>query len=66
MIKNYKFIIFIIIAIVALYFTRINYGEFGLKKSISACTIVKKQMSKEISDKEAKEICEREIKKKIK
>ena len=64
--KNYKFLIFIIIAIVALYFTRINYGEFGLNKSISACVIVKKQMSKDLSDKEAKETCEREIKKKIK
>tara|TARA_B100000965_G_scaffold324421_1_gene286373 strand:- start:664 stop:861 length:198 start_codon:yes stop_codon:yes gene_type:complete len=61
--KNYKFIIFIIIAIIALYFTRINYGEYGLKKSISACVIVQKQMSKEITDEKAKEICEKEIKK---
>ena len=61
--KNYKFIIFIIIAIVALYFTRINYGEFGLQKTISACMIVQKQMSKDISEKEAREICEKEINK---
>ncbi len=61
--KNYKFIIFIIIAIIALYFTRVNYGDYGLKKSISACTIVKKQMSKDMTDKKAREICEREIKK---
>ena len=61
--KNYKFIIFIIIAIIALYFTRINYGEFGLQKTISACMIVQKQMSKDISEKEAREICEKEIKK---
>ena len=61
--ENYKFIIFIIIAIIALYFTRINYGEYGLKKSISACVIVQKQMSKEITDEKAKEICEKEIKK---
>ena len=61
--KNYKFIIFIIIAIIALYFTRINYGEFGLQKTISACMIVQKQMSKDISEKEAREICEKEINK---
>ena len=61
--KNYKFIIFIIIAIIALYFTRINYGEYGLKKSISACVIVQKQMSKSMTDKKARDICEREIKK---
>jgi|TARA_B100000579_G_C22379636_1_gene642197 hypothetical protein len=61
--KNYKFIIFIIIAIIALYFTRTIYGEYGLKKSISACIIVQKQMSKDITSKKAKEICEREIKK---
>ena len=45
------------------YFTRINYGDFGLKKSISACIIVQKQMSKDMTDKKAREICEREIKK---
>tara|TARA_B100002052_G_C15359144_1_gene366041 strand:- start:161 stop:358 length:198 start_codon:yes stop_codon:yes gene_type:complete len=61
--KNYKFILFIIIAIIALYFTRINYGEFGLQKTISACMIVQKQMSKDISEKEAREICEKEINK---
>ena len=61
--KNYKFIIFIIIAIIALYFTRTIYGEYGLKKSISACIIVQKQMSKDMTDKKARKICEREIKK---
>tara|TARA_Y100000590_G_scaffold274793_1_gene308493 strand:- start:273 stop:470 length:198 start_codon:yes stop_codon:yes gene_type:complete len=61
--KNVKFIIFIIIAIIALYFTRINYGDYTLKKSISACIIAQKQKTKDITNKEAKEICEREINK---
>ena len=61
--KNIKFIIFIIIAIIALYFTRVNYGDYSLKKTISACTIAQKQKTKEITNKEAREICEKEIKK---
>ena len=56
-------IIFIIIAIIALYFTRVNYGDYSLKKTISACTIAQKQKSKEITNKEAREICEKKIKK---
>ena len=64
--NNIKFVIFIIIAIIALYLTRINYGDYGLKKSISACVIAQKKMSKNITAKEAKEICVREIKKKNK
>ena len=40
--KNIKFIIFVILAIIALYFTRVNYGDHGMNKSIMACVIAQK------------------------
>ena len=40
--KNIKFIIFIILAIIALYFTRVNYGDYSKNKSISACVLAQK------------------------
>ena len=62
--KNIKFIIFIILAIIALYFTRVNYGDHGLKKSIIACVIAQKNKSKNMSKEEAEKYCKEEIKKK--
>jgi len=60
--NNIKLIIFLIIAILALYLTKSNYGDYALKKSISACVIAQKQKSENMSPKEAKEFCEKEIK----
>ena len=40
--KNIKFIIFVILAIIALYFTRVNYGDHGMNKSIMACVLAQK------------------------
>ena len=61
--KNIKIIIFLIIAILALYFTKSNYSDYTLEKSISACVIAQKQKSKNMSAKEMKEFCEKEINK---
>ena len=63
--KNIKFIIFIILAIIALYFTRVNYGDHGLNKSIMACVIAQKNKSKEMSKIEAEKYCKEEIDKKV-
>tara|TARA_B100001250_G_scaffold202139_1_gene173325 strand:+ start:724 stop:927 length:204 start_codon:yes stop_codon:yes gene_type:complete len=63
--KNIKFIIFIIIAIIALYFTRINYGDHSQNKSIMACVIAQKNKSKDMTKEEAEKYCKEEIKKKI-
>ena len=43
--KNIKFIIFIILGIIALYFTRVNYGDHSINKSIMACVIAQKNKS---------------------
>tara|TARA_B100001540_G_C15475391_1_gene492107 strand:+ start:82 stop:288 length:207 start_codon:yes stop_codon:yes gene_type:complete len=62
--KNIKFIIFIILAIIALYFTRVNYGDHGLNKSITACVIAQKNKSKQMTTLEAEKFCKKEIGKK--
>ena len=63
--KNIKFIIFIILGIIALYFTRVNYGDHGKNKSIMACVIAQKNISKEMTKSEAEKYCKDEINKRI-
>ncbi len=62
--KNIKFIIFIIIAIIALYFTRVQYGDHSRNKSILACVIAQKNKSKNMTKVEAEKYCKDEINKK--
>jgi hypothetical protein len=63
--KNIKFIIFIILAIIALYFTRVNYGDHSKNKSIMACVLAQKNKSANMSKDEAEQYCKDEINKKI-
>ena len=63
--KNIKFIIFIILGIIVLYFTRVNYGDHGINKSIMACVIAQKNISKEMTKSEAEKYCKDEINKKL-
>tara|TARA_B100001029_G_C14808083_1_gene310770 strand:+ start:371 stop:574 length:204 start_codon:yes stop_codon:yes gene_type:complete len=63
--KNIKFILFIILAIIALYFTRVNYGDYGKNKSISACILAQKNKSEAMTKAEAEEYCKKEINKKF-
>ena len=63
--ENIKFIIFIILGIIALYFTRVNYGDHSKNKSIMACVIAQKNKSKEMTKSEAEKYCKDEINKKI-
>ena len=62
MYKNYKLLLFLGVAIIFLYISVGKYKEFSLQKSISACTIAKSKIKKEISPQEARIICEKEIK----
>ena len=59
--KNLGFILFIILAIFALYLSRITYGEHGLKKSLSACIIAQIKKDKTMTKEFAKNYCEKEI-----
>ena len=61
MYKNYKLLLFLGAAIIFLYFSVGKYEEFSLQKSISACVIAKAKILKEIGPKEARVICEKEI-----
>tara|TARA_Y100000590_G_scaffold423006_1_gene528330 strand:+ start:573 stop:773 length:201 start_codon:yes stop_codon:yes gene_type:complete len=62
--NNFKYIMFILIAIIALYFTKVNYSDHSISKSIAACIIAQKK-SKNLSNEEAKKFCENEINKKL-
>ena len=59
-------IIFVILAMLALYLTKFQYGSFSYEKSLKACMIAQKNLSKFKSIEEIKNFCETEIKKKIK
>ena len=61
--KNIKIIIFIILAIIALYFTRVNYGDHSKSKSISACIIAQKNKSSNMTRAEAEKYCKEQINK---
>ena len=63
--KNIKFIIFIILGIIALYFTRVNYGDHGKNKSIMACVIAQKNKDSNMSKQQAEKYCKDEINKNI-
>ena len=59
--KNLGFILFIALAILALYLSKINYEDYGLKKSISACVLGQKRTSDSFNLEKAKKFCEKEI-----
>ena len=63
--NNLKIFIFIVTALVALYFTKGKYGQFSKDKSINACVIAQKQY-KDKPIEEIKVFCEEEITKNIK
>ena len=63
--NNIKFIIFIIVAIILLYFTKTNYEDHSKKKSILACVIAQKNKSPIMTSIEAEKYCKNEINKKL-
>ena len=60
--KISKFI-FILIGIIAIYLLRISFGEYNLKKTISACVLAQTQTSQSFDLQKAKKFCEEEIRK---
>ena len=61
--KNLSVILFIVLAIIALYLSRITYGDHSLQKSISACIIAQVKKNENLTYEVAKNYCEKEIKK---
>ncbi len=64
--KNLNLIIFVILALIALYLTKFEYGSFSYNKSFKACVMAQKKLSKSKSIDEIKNFCETEIKKNLK
>ena len=64
--KNLHLIIFVILALIALYLTKFEYGSFSYNKSFKACVMAQKKLSKSKSIDEIKNFCETEIKKNLK
>ncbi len=63
--KILNYLIFIIIAIILLYFARNNYKDFNINKAISACVLAEKQTSQNFNKDLAKKNCEKKILKSI-
>ena len=61
--KNLSVILFIILAVFALYLTKITYGGQTLQKTISACVIAQIKKNENLTYEVAKNYCEKEIKK---
>ena len=64
--KNLYFILFLIIAFLMLYVSRIEYGSFSLEKSMKACIMAQKKINKDKNINDIKAFCENEINKKLK
>ena len=63
--KLLNYLLFIIIALILLYFARNNYKEFNINKVISACILAQKQTSTNFDKDLAKKKCEEDIKKSL-
>ena len=59
-------IIFIIVAITILYLARVTYSGYNINKTIQACMLWQKKISKFDNAKEVREYCEEAIKNKAK
>ena len=59
--KILNYVIFIIIAVILLYFARNNYRDFNINKTISACVLAKMQTNKNTDKDLVKKKCEEEI-----
>ena len=55
--KRYKSIIFILIALVLLYFAKVKYSSFNISKSIQACMMGQKKLNPDMTKDEVEKIC---------
>ena len=62
--KNKIFtVILILVTIIIIYFQRINFSEYTLKKTISSCVIAQKRTSNSLDIEKVKKFCEEKIRK---
>ena len=55
--KRYKSTIFILIALVLLYFAKDKYSSFNISKSIQACMMGQKKLNPDMTKDEVEKIC---------
>ena len=55
--KRYKSTIFILIALVLLYFAKGKYSSFNVSKSIQACMMGQKKLNPDMTKDEVEKIC---------
>ena len=63
--KILNYLVFIIIAVILLYFARHNYRDFNINKAISACVLAKAQNSTNFDKNLIKKQCEEDIRKSL-
>ena len=63
--KNIYIILFLLIAFLMLYVSRIEYGSFSLSKSMKACVIAQKKIYKDRNIEDIKIFCKTEIEKNL-
>ena len=56
-------LISVIVVIIILFLVRNIYGDYNLKKTVTACILAQKQTSNSINIEEAKQICADKIRK---
>ena len=56
-------VIFIVVAIVLIYFLKTNFAEYNIEKSISASVLGEKRTSESFDLKKSKKYCEEQIRK---
>ena len=52
---------FILVLIIIIYFLRMGFSEYNLKKTVSACILAQKQTSKSFDLQKAEKFCQEEI-----
>ena len=61
--KNFLKLIFILIAIILIYFLKTYFSEYNREKSISACVMAQKMTSESFDLEKSRKYCEEQVKK---
>ena len=59
--KNFLKLIYILIAIIIIYFAKTNFSEYNIEKSISACVMAQKMTSESFDLEKSRKYCEERL-----
>ena len=66
MTNNFKMLAIIIAGIIILFIFNFKNSDYNFNKTVSACMVAQKKISKSINAEEARKFCEEKIKKMVK